>query len=111
MVSHSSFLALQAYRRLTPSARGMPSAPPTRTTWKGARAVDALDAARVGVARQRRPRDGEATRLVGEHRGVTLVLPPREADDRSLLVDGTVDEIGDGELVVRPEGAVLHRPA
>jgi hypothetical protein len=52
-----------------------------------------------------------ATRVVGEHGGVTLVFPPREAGGRSLLVDGTVAEIGDGELVVTPVGAVLHRPA
>ena len=52
-----------------------------------------------------------ATRLVGERGGVTLVFPPREAGDRSLIVDGTVAQVGDGELVVTPVGAVLHRPA
>lgn len=52
-----------------------------------------------------------ATRLVGERPGVTLVFPPREPGDRSLIVDGTVTEVGEGELVVSPVGAVLHRPA
>jgi len=52
-----------------------------------------------------------ATRLLGERGGVTLVFPPRQAAERSLIVDGTVAEIGDGALVVMPVGAVLHRPA
>jgi len=49
--------------------------------------------------------------FLGERGGVTLVFPPREAGDRSLIVDGTVAQVGDGELVVTPVGAVLHRPA
>lgn len=49
---------------------------------------------------------------------VTLVLPPIDGrsdvagdhDAYSLVVDGTGEEV-DGRLVVRPTGAVLHRPA
>lgn len=52
-----------------------------------------------------------ASRLVAAHPGITLVFPPREPDGRSLLVDGTVVSVDDGQLVVSPLGAVLHRPA
>ena len=52
-----------------------------------------------------------ASRLVAAHPGVTLVFPPREPDGRSLLVDGSVVSASDGQLVVAPTGAVLHRPA
>ncbi len=41
---------------------------------------------------------------------VTLVWPPLETDGYSLIVDG--DASIDGEtVVIRPTGAVLHRPA
>ena len=40
---------------------------------------------------------------------VTLLWPPRVADDFSLIVDGTAEVAGE-RLRVRPTGAVLHRP-
>jgi hypothetical protein len=47
---------------------------------------------------------------------VSLLWPPREPGGYSLIVDATVTGTagtgsGDNELVVRPTGAVLHRPA
>ena len=43
---------------------------------------------------------------------VTLVWPPREVGDYSLIVDGTaeVPEDPDGRVRVSPTRAVLHRP-
>lgn len=41
---------------------------------------------------------------------VTLLFPPLQAEDFSLIVDRTAEVSGDG-LRVRPTGAVLHRPA
>ena len=40
---------------------------------------------------------------------VSLVWPPTQADDYTLIVDGEAAEAGDG-LTVRPTRAVLHRP-
>ena len=52
-----------------------------------------------------------AARIVAERPGVTLVFPPRDASERSLVVDGAVVAIGEGTLTVSPVSAVLHRPA
>ena len=40
---------------------------------------------------------------------VSLVWPPAQADDYTLIVDGESAESSDG-LTVRPTRAVLHRP-
>jgi hypothetical protein len=42
---------------------------------------------------------------------VTLCYPPLEAAGYSLVVDGAAEPGADGMLLVRPTGAVLHRPA
>ena len=48
---------------------------------------------------------------VGDRPGVTLVFPPVDIHDMTLLVDGEAT-IPDGEdVVVVPRSAVLHRPA
>lgn len=44
------------------------------------------------------------------HPDVTLVWPPPTPDGYSLIVDGTAT-VGDGELMVVPAKAILHRPA
>lgn len=49
-------------------------------------------------------------RNIGQHQAVTLVWPPADVDDYSLIVDGTGTFDGE-ELVVTPTRAVLHRPA
>jgi hypothetical protein len=41
---------------------------------------------------------------------VTLVWPPTDPSDYSLIIDG-VGALGDDELAVTPTRAVLHRPA
>ena len=41
---------------------------------------------------------------------VSLVWPPADADDYSLIVDGTASDGTDG-LRISPTRAVLHRPA
>ncbi len=51
--------------------------------------------------------------LAGQRRAnaaVTLLWPPREPDDFSLIVDGTAEVVAQ-TMHVRPTGAVLHRPA
>lgn len=40
---------------------------------------------------------------------VSMVWPPAQADDYTLIVDGESSESGEG-LAVRPTRAVLHRP-
>ena len=63
-----------------------------------------------------------ATVLAAEHPAVTLVFPPRRAGGYSLIVDGEASVAGAGgtapaaadgrpALSVRPDHAVLHRPA
>ena len=42
---------------------------------------------------------------------VSLLWSPRERDGYSLIVDAEVTGAGDGSVVLRPTGAVLHRPA
>ncbi|HJT02260.1 MAG TPA: hypothetical protein VJ757_01330, partial [Pseudonocardiaceae bacterium] len=44
------------------------------------------------------------------HPLVTLVWPPTDPSDYSLIVDGA-GSMRDGKLVVTPTRAVLHRPA
>jgi hypothetical protein len=44
------------------------------------------------------------------HRAVTLVWPPTDPSDYSVIVDG-VGSLRDDELTVAPTRAVLHRPA
>jgi hypothetical protein len=57
------------------------------------------------------PKPGRTTgRNVGQQPAVTLVWPPADAEDYSLIVDGTGVLEGE-ELVVTPTRAVLHRPA
>lgn len=63
---------------------------------------DALTVTRIGAT---------AAGIVAERPAVTLVFPPRDASDRSLIVDGDVASTGEGTLTVRPVSAVLHRPA
>jgi hypothetical protein len=54
---------------------------------------------------------GRRTRAnVATHPSVTLVWPPANPSDYSLIVDG-VGSIRDAELAVTPTRAVLHRPA
>jgi hypothetical protein len=54
---------------------------------------------------------GRTTRAnVATHPSVTLVWPPADPSDYSLIVDG-VGSLRDDELVVAPIRAVLHRPA
>lgn len=54
---------------------------------------------------------GRTTRAnVAAHASVTLVWPPADPSDYSLIVDG-VGSLRDDELVVAPTRAVLHRPA
>lgn len=52
-----------------------------------------------------------ARRVVGERPSVSLLLPPREADGYTLIVDGEGALDAEGALVVRPSHAVLHRAA
>ena len=42
---------------------------------------------------------------------VSLVWPPREPGDYSLIVDGTAAVTADGPIRITPSRAVLHRPA
>jgi hypothetical protein len=54
---------------------------------------------------------GRTTRAnVAAHPSVTLVWPPADPSDYSLIVDG-VAAMRDDELAVAPTRAVLHRPA
>lgn len=54
---------------------------------------------------------GRTTRAnVAAHPSVTLVWPPTNPHDYSLIVDG-VGSMRDDELAVAPTRAVLHRPA
>lgn len=54
---------------------------------------------------------GSRTRAaLAAHATVTLVWPPADPDDYSLIVDG-VGSMRDDELAVAPTRAVLHRPA
>jgi len=54
---------------------------------------------------------GRTTRAnVAAHPSVTLVWPPADPSDYSLIVDG-VASMRDDELAVAPTRAVLHRPA
>jgi hypothetical protein len=46
----------------------------------------------------------------GERPSVTLLWPPTETGDFSLIVDGTASIDGD-RIIVTPESAVLHRAA
>ncbi|GAA1183326.1 hypothetical protein GCM10009584_26740 [Ornithinimicrobium humiphilum] len=66
-----------------------------------------LDAGAVVVAEPGRT----ARRVVGERPAVTLLLPPREPDGHTLLVDGTGELDDDGALRITPSHAVLHRAA
>jgi hypothetical protein len=46
------------------------------------------------------------------HPTATLVWPPTSPDGFSLIVDGTATVgTSDGEIVVKPTKAILHRPA
>lgn len=47
---------------------------------------------------------------LAENPAVTLTFPPREPHGYTLLVDGTATVSG-ADVRVRPESAVLHRPA
>ncbi|MBV9651624.1 MAG: pyridoxamine 5'-phosphate oxidase family protein [Pseudonocardiales bacterium] len=47
---------------------------------------------------------------IATHPAVTLVWPPMDPSDYSVIVDG-VGSIRDEELAVAPTRAVLHRPA
>jgi hypothetical protein len=54
---------------------------------------------------------GRRTRVnLAAHPSVTLVWPPANPSDYSLIVDG-VGSMRDDELAVAPTRAVLHRPA
>ena len=54
---------------------------------------------------------GRRTRAnLAAHPSVTLVWPPANPSDYSLIVDG-VGSLGEDELAVAPTRAVLHRPA
>lgn len=46
-----------------------------------------------------------------EHPLVTLVWPPTDAGGYSLIVDGEVESNADSSIAIRPDRAVLHRPA
>jgi hypothetical protein len=49
---------------------------------------------------------------VTTHPTATLVWPPSSPDGFSLIVDGSATvSAGDGEIVVTPTKAILHRPA
>ena len=49
---------------------------------------------------------------VETHPSATLVWPPATPDGFSLIVDGAAaGGTGDGEIVVTPTKAILHRPA
>ena len=49
---------------------------------------------------------------VATHPTATLVWPPASPDGYSLIVDGTAATGSrDGEIVVTPTKAILHRPA
>ena len=47
---------------------------------------------------------------VAERPVATLLLPPTEARGYTLLVDGAAEATDDG-IALRPDSAVLHRPA
>jgi hypothetical protein len=48
---------------------------------------------------------------VDDRPGVTLVFPPVDIHDMTLLVDGDATIPGGEDVVVVPRSAVLHRPA
>jgi hypothetical protein len=50
-----------------------------------------------------------ARRVVGERPAVSLLLPPRELDGYTLIVDGEAALDDAGNLRVSPSHAVLHR--
>lgn len=50
-----------------------------------------------------------ARRVVGERPHVSILLPPREPDGYSLIIDGEAALDADGTLRLRPSHAVLHR--
>lgn len=50
-----------------------------------------------------------ARRVVEQRPAVTLLLPPRDADGYTLIVDGEGSLGEDGALRVTPSHAVLHR--
>ena len=50
-----------------------------------------------------------ARRVVGDRPAVSLLLPPREPDGYTLIVDGEAALDQDGAVRVRPSHAVLHR--
>jgi hypothetical protein len=85
---------------LTVSDDGRPHAVHVALAWDGDRL-----AAQVG----RRTAANAAARPDA----VSLVFPVREADDYSLIVDGTASVADGGErrVLVAPTKAVLHRPA
>ncbi|TIC83268.1 pyridoxamine 5'-phosphate oxidase [Nocardioides sp. GY 10113] len=51
-----------------------------------------------------------STRNIAANEVVTLTFPPRTYRGYTLIVDGTA-EAADGDVVVTPTKAVLHRPA
>lgn len=62
-----------------------------------------------GILLVREP--GRKTRVaLAVYPSVTVVWPPAEPDDYSLIVDGVGSMRGD-ELTIAPTRAVLHRPA
>ena len=48
---------------------------------------------------------------IGDRPAVTLVFPPVDVHDMTLLVDGDATIPGGEDVVVVPRSAVLHRPA
>lgn len=82
-----------------------PAAAPARVKVVSVRPVLADDGALVVDA----PGRGSLANA-GANPVVTLLWPSVEADGMSLIVDGDA-EVRDESLVVRPTGAVLHKPA
>jgi hypothetical protein len=85
---------------LTVSAEALPHAVHVAVAWQG----EALS-----VAVGRRTAANAAARPA-----VTLLFPVRSEDDYSLIVDGTASVAADSgaqRLLIRPNKAVLHRPA
>jgi hypothetical protein len=81
---------------LSVTGRQTPHAVSVATEWDGDRLV-----MRVGK--------GTASNA-GERTSVTLLWPPSEVGDFSLIVDGNASVDGD-RVIVTPESAVLHRAA
>lgn len=50
-----------------------------------------------------------ARRVVEDRPAVSVLLPPRESDGYTLIVDGEASAGDDGSLLVTPTHAVLHR--